>query len=169
MKRISFLLIVILMAGIQVTANAAGKKKQSLHDQMSSGYGLAGCGLGSMIFGAKPGMVQVIAATTNGFYSNQTFGITSGTSNCDIPQMGLEAATYIEINKETLKKDAARGQGETLEDLAGILKCENQLEFDSILQKNYSDIFMKSDDSFNSTRELLKLIETNSSVNCQLS
>ena len=29
-------------------------------------YGDAGCGLGSILFGAKPGFVQVFASTTNG-------------------------------------------------------------------------------------------------------
>src|SRR6266545_2071443 len=45
-------------------------------------YGLAGCGLGSMLIGSKPGIVQIFAATTNGSFGTQTFGITSGTSNC---------------------------------------------------------------------------------------
>ena len=49
---------------------------------MADGYGPAGCGLGSMIFEPDSGFTQVFAATTNGTSGNQTFGITSGTSNC---------------------------------------------------------------------------------------
>src|SRR6186713_935077 len=49
----------------------------------ADGYGPAGCGLGSMIFEPDSGFTQVFAATTNGTSGNQTFGITSGTSNCD--------------------------------------------------------------------------------------
>ena len=39
----------------------------------AAGYGTAGCGLGSMLFGNQKGMVQVLAATTNGISGNQTF------------------------------------------------------------------------------------------------
>ena len=53
-------------------------------------YGAAGCGLGSVVFGAKTGFVQVFAATTNGTSGNQTSGITSGTSNC-VPAAKSEA------------------------------------------------------------------------------
>jgi len=46
-------------------------------------YGMAGCGLGSIAFGNDQTMFkQVLAATTNGTFGTQTFGITSGTSNC---------------------------------------------------------------------------------------
>ena len=44
----------------------------------------AGCGLGSIIFEGQSGVVMnVLAATFNGTSGNQTFGMTSGTSNCD--------------------------------------------------------------------------------------
>ena len=42
-----------------------------------STYGLAGCGLGSMVFGDQKGMIQILAATTNNTFGTQTFGITS--------------------------------------------------------------------------------------------
>ena len=44
-------------------------------------YNMAGCGLGSIVI-SSDGFVQIFAATTNGSTANQTFGITSGTSNC---------------------------------------------------------------------------------------
>ncbi|MEN0057326.1 MAG: DUF3015 family protein, partial [Bdellovibrio sp.] len=44
-------------------------------------YGTAGCGLGSLVFGNEKGPVQIVAATLNGT-GVQTFGITTGTSNC---------------------------------------------------------------------------------------
>jgi len=37
-------------------------------------YGTAGCGPGSMAFWNKPGIIQVLAATTNGTFGTQTFG-----------------------------------------------------------------------------------------------
>lgn len=43
-----------------------------------------GCGLGSMAWRGQSGILpQVAAATTNGTFGNQTFGITFGTSGCD--------------------------------------------------------------------------------------
>ena len=46
-------------------------------------YGTAGCGLGSLVFGNQKGIVQIFAATTNGLFGSQTFGITTGTSNVE--------------------------------------------------------------------------------------
>ena len=45
-----------------------------------------GCGLGSLVIKDQSTvMLQVLAATTNGTSGSQTFGITSGTSNCNKP------------------------------------------------------------------------------------
>ena len=60
---------------------------------MASGTVLAGatrencgCGLGTMLFDGADGLAQqVLAATTNGFLGTQTFGISSGTLDCDLP------------------------------------------------------------------------------------
>src|SRR3954465_9950051 len=82
-------------------------------------FGLAGCGLGSMIFGDQKGPVQILAATTNGPFGSQTFGITSGTSNCvDDSSTARGARNFIEGNREALAKDAARGSGETITTLS---------------------------------------------------
>ncbi|HEY8553803.1 MAG TPA: DUF3015 family protein [Burkholderiales bacterium] len=41
------------------------------------------CGWGSKLFDGQRGVVpQVLAATTNGTFGSQTFGISSGTSGC---------------------------------------------------------------------------------------
>ena len=49
-----------------------------------AGYGAAGCGLGSFVFGDNNSWwAQTLGATTNGTSGSQTFGITTGTSNCD--------------------------------------------------------------------------------------
>ena len=140
-------------------------KKQSLHDQVTGqGYGLAGCGVGSIIFGPKPGPVQIASATTNGIYWNNTFGMTSGTSNCDIPEMGHQAAMFIEVNHETLAKDAARGQGETVAGLAVILKCSNPASFGQSLQQNYERIFAPGKSTYDTTREILSTIKTDQAL-----
>lgn len=120
MKKIVALMLILASAQL---ANA--KKKEPLLDQVSgAGYGMAGCGLGSLIFGPKPGKVQIFASTTNDIYGNQTFGITSGTSNCDIPEMGQQAAVFIEVNKEVVRKEAAMGSGESVDAVSMLLNCD---------------------------------------------
>ena len=111
-------------------------------------YGMAGCGLGSMAFEHQNGKEQIIAATLNGT-GEQTFGITTGTSNCT-DDSHTASAMYIAVNKESLKKDIARGNGESLNGLSQILKCGDSSTLGATLQKNYAEIFpsetVKSED-----------------------
>ena len=108
----------------------------------AAGYGAAGCGLGSMVFGNKPGAVQILAATTNGTFASQTFGITTGTSHCDGSLMGgAGAKVFIEANKEALAKDISRGQGETLKNLASLAGCADPTAVGGALQKSFGAIF----------------------------
>lgn len=127
----------------QQTQPERQKRNAPLADQLSGqGYGMAGCGLGSMVFGDKPGMIQIVAATLNGIYGNQTFGITSGTSNCETPARAQRsAAFFITANRETIQKDIARGSGETLTSLSQILGCKNSDQVGMKLQQNYPAIF----------------------------
>lgn len=105
-------------------------------------YGSAGCGLGSMLFGAKPGLVQVLAATTNGTFWSQTFGITSGTSNCSDTRGGTASTkAFIETNREALAKDVARGTGETISSLSTVARCTNGKAVGPTLQRDFSAIF----------------------------
>lgn len=89
------------------------------------GYGAAGCGLGSMIIGARPGIIQVFAGTTNGFSGSQTSGITSGTSNCSSSSAYLQKQqeTFVYVNIDSLEQDMAAGGGETLNSFASLLGC----------------------------------------------
>lgn len=109
----------------------------------AAGYGSAGCGLGSIVLGDKPGFMQVFAATTNGTSGSQTFGITSGTSNCG--SAGKSSEQFIEANKVSLGNDIARGEGETIQSLATIMNVKNTTEFASVLKAQYSEIFKTSD------------------------
>jgi hypothetical protein len=105
-------------------------------------YGTAGCGLGSMAFGDQKGMIQVLAATTNGTFGTQTFGITSGTSNCGEASASVSGTkTFIEGNREALAKDAARGSGETITTLTAMAGCKDEKAVGSMLQKNFSRLF----------------------------
>lgn len=108
-------------------------------------HGPAGCGLGSMVLEGQSGLVMnVLAATLNGTSGNQTFGMTSGTSNCDVDERTKVASVnYIEANKVALSNDIARGNGETLAALGKIYGCSNIQNMGTTLQRNYSSIFAK--------------------------
>jgi len=91
-------------------------------------YGMAGCGLGSIVFERDNAPVkQIVAATLNGT-GVQTFGITSGTSNCvsgGIVKAEREQAAFAEVNFQDLKGNMAAGGGEYLASLATLLGCED--------------------------------------------
>lgn len=111
----------------------------------AAGYGDAGCGLGSLIFGDASGPIQISAATTNGT-GMQSFGISSGTSNCDASGIVLaekEKEVFVAQNFSSLAKEMATGTGERLAALAGLLGCptEHQTRFNTVSQRNYSTIF----------------------------
>lgn len=139
--RIAKLLVSALVMISAATGLAAEKAKtKSLHDQFTGqGYGMAGCGLGSVVFGDKPGMIQVVAVTVNGT-GIQTFGISSGTSNCGESGRASQAHQYIEVNKVVLEKEISRGQGETLASLSQLIDCKSS-SFGSDLKNNYSTSF----------------------------
>jgi hypothetical protein len=108
---------------------------------MADAYGTAGCGLGSIVFGDKPGMIQVLAATTNST-GVQTFGITSGTSNCGSSEPSAESAkAFVETNREALAKDAAKGNGETIASLTTLAGCSDAAAVGATLQSSFSTIF----------------------------
>src|SRR5690606_2203137 len=132
----------------------------------SARYGAAGCGLGSMVFeGDQTWWKQVLAATTNGTSGTQTFGISTGTSNCDSPaplKVG-QAQAYVEANKVALANDIARGNGETIVGLSKVYGCANSMEFGQALKSNYSAIFPESNVS---AREITHNINSVASTTC---
>ncbi len=145
-------------------ASEPAHPRKSLHDQVSGqGYGLAGCGLGSIVFGPKPGMIQIVAAWLNAT-GYQTFAITTGTSNCDIPEAGHQAAVFIEVNKETVTKEAARGTGETIDGLAEIFQCRDSHLLGESIKAHYNEIFGGSNSTYESTRQIIKTINSDSSL-----
>ena len=105
-------------------------------------YGPAGCGLGSLIFDANSGFTQIFAATTNGTSGNQTFGISSGTSNCDTGAGNKQSArAFVQTNRAALAKDIARGRGETISNLSALAGCSNSKAVGVKLQRNFRSIF----------------------------
>jgi len=107
-------------------------------------YGMAGCGVGALVWGDQPGKIQIAAGILNNLISPQTSAITSGTSNCYEDNGRAASDMYIETNKVALQEDVARGQGETLAGLLTIWKCDNTSGIGGVLQKNYNGIFTGS-------------------------
>jgi hypothetical protein len=107
----------------------------------SGRYGLAGCGLGSMAFGAQPGGVQIFAGTTNALFGTQTFGITTGTSNCGPGLLAQGTRNFVDANREVLAKDISRGQGESIGALTWINGCADSRAVGSALQRSFVRIF----------------------------
>ena len=103
---------------------------------------IGGCGWGAKLFDGQSGVLpQVLAVTTNGTSGNQTFGITTGTSNCADTGGGMASIkSFTETNREALAKDMSRGQGETLKNLAVLAGCTDASAVGVTLQKNYSSI-----------------------------
>ncbi|MCM2268134.1 MAG: DUF3015 domain-containing protein [Elusimicrobiales bacterium] len=108
-------------------------------------YGSAGCGLGSLAFKNNDG-TQILAATTNGTFGSQTFGITFGTSNCNAKGMikvSMARESFIEANYKDLSRDVAAGKGEYVTNLAKLYGYtpETTWKFTQLLQKNHTTIF----------------------------
>src|SRR5689334_18178616 len=86
-------------------------------------YGMAGCGLGSMIFGDK---AQIFAATTNDI-GLAGFAITSGTSNCqeDPHAAAIQAQQkFFQANLKVLSKEMAQGDGQYVRAFANTMGCK---------------------------------------------
>ncbi|HTE53798.1 MAG TPA: DUF3015 family protein [Kofleriaceae bacterium] len=137
--------LAITFLAVLTTSSAREASAQAPGSGFEPTYGEAGCGLGSMLIGSKPGIVQVFAATTNGFLGTQTFGITSGTSNCG-SSGGAVASTknFVETNRAVVAKDIARGQGETIATLSTLAGCGDSHMVGSSLQRNFKRIFPDS-------------------------
>jgi hypothetical protein len=107
-------------------------------------YGMAGCGLGSVVVG-KSGN-QIVAATTNGT-GTQTFGISSGSSNCvTATQQTAKIKNFIEANYESLITDMAKGNGDSIKTLSSMYGCDSQ-KFSETMKQNYSKISSNSTDA----------------------
>ena len=106
-----------------------------------------GCGLGSIAWEGQNGLMsQTLAATTNGTFGNQTFGITSGTSNCEQYKSfsyNEKVDTFVAENMDNLAMDIARGQGEYVNTLAVLMEVPDAKKawFRSQLQAHFSDIY----------------------------
>ncbi|MDX1551442.1 MAG: DUF3015 domain-containing protein [Marinobacter sp.] len=107
-----------------------------------------GCGVGAMIWKGQSGIApHVLAATTNGTFGNQTFGMTTGTLGCQTNQSVQSMAMYMESNIDKVARDMSRGSGENLDTLAVLLGVDetDRSAFRNALQDNFATIFPSSD------------------------
>jgi hypothetical protein len=106
-----------------------------------------GCGLGYLLFQGQRGILpQILAATTNGTFGNQTFGMTTGTSGCSpdgIVSREHETALYAQATIENLSQEMAQGQGEHLASLATLMGVPAELHatFFELTQQHYATLF----------------------------
>jgi hypothetical protein len=129
------LLMVALLSATALLVNNISAKEE---------YGMAGCGLGSLVI-KNDGFVQVFASTTNATSGSQIYGISSGTSNCvvsaGVAKNEKAQEIFVSTNYESLEQEAAMGKGEKLSALANLFGCESPKDFSAMAKSNYSKIF----------------------------
>lgn len=104
----------------------------------------AGCGLGSLLFKEDKPVHQILAATTNGTFGNQTFGITTGTLGCTsggLIKASREREVFTATNYRVLEREMAAGRGEYLSSLAALSGCK-ATEFSSFAKARYEKIIV---------------------------
>ena len=110
-----------------------------------------GCGLGTMLLGDKGGskLMQTLITTTNATTTNQWIGITLGIQSFGCVNSAWTANeavdTFVQGNIDTLIRDVAAGQGDTIDSLASILEIRDVDAFGSKLQENFAIIFPSAD------------------------
>ena len=118
-----------------------------------------GCGVGSQVWAGQSGKVpKILAATTNGIFTNQLLGITFGTLGCSgTGTVTAQAVTFTNENAETLARDMAVGEGESLNVLAELLniKSQDKARFFAVSKQNFSEIY--SSENQNSLQILASL------------
>lgn len=108
-----------------------------------------GCGLGTMLWEGKADnstLFQAFQATTNGTSGSQTFGISSGTSECQTNSQFVQNEKlihFVQANMDNLAKDIAMGKGETLDTFAEMLNVDpsRSAAFNATLQANFDKIY----------------------------
>ncbi len=134
----------VLMVFVVSSAFAASKGGAS-----GRAHRNVGCGLGTMLWQHNSDdsvLSQTLQVTTNGTCGNQTFGITTGTSECEQPANFAKndrLNEFVVANMDNLAKDIAKGGGESLETFAELMQIptEKRAEFYRNLQANFAKVF----------------------------
>ena len=115
----------------------------------ASGKANTGCGLGTVLWDGKADdsvISQASQATTNGTFGTQTFGISSGTSECGTPSKVVQNERlnhFVRANMDNLAIDIAKGSGESLDTFAELLQVpvDQRMAFNENLQHNFGKVF----------------------------
>ncbi|GIX42423.1 MAG: hypothetical protein KatS3mg129_2156 [Leptospiraceae bacterium] len=153
MKKI-YLTLVGLIAGISLIG---------ISSLSAAPYGMAGCGLGSLII-KENNILQIFAATTNGTFGNQTFGITTGTSNCTPNSSAYQEKQqeiFVTVNFESLESEMAMGKGEKIMAFSQMLGCDSET-FAKISKEKYKEFFSET----TTPKELLQKVKTYTNKVC---
>ncbi|MEQ1342547.1 DUF3015 family protein [Acinetobacter seifertii] len=126
-------------------------KKLALAALLAAGSSVAmadndvGCGVGTQVWAGKKGVApKILAATTNGIFTNQLLGITFGTLGCrQGGTVTAQVVTFTNENAETLARDMAVGQGESLNVLAELMqiKPQDKDRFFKVSKANFGEIY----------------------------
>ena len=110
-----------------------------------------GCGWGTQVFkGSKGKAPRILAATTNGLFGNQTFGISSNTAGCTgegVIASAQRLNMYAGANIDKLQRDMALGRGESLDTLAHLMGIQDadKPAFYQLTRSHFADIFPSED------------------------
>lgn len=136
----------------------------------ASGQNDAGCGLGSMLFKEQKPVHQVLAATTNGCFGNQTFGITTGTLGCTSGGMiksSKEREVFTATNIRAIEREMAAGKGQYVSSLAALSGCGAKSdEFGAMAKAKYEKLFPSASTG---SAELLKNLDAEIKADASLS
>lgn len=152
-KGLIFILCVFFLAAAVSTASARTVRQD------------CGCGLGGMALGNQTGFgFKILATFLNNISANQTFGISSGTLDCD-PRSSIfsKMDSYIADNMDILAVEIAQGEGESLDALAEIadISADKKATFCASLQNNFAKIFPNETVTHDAvSKEILAVIET---------
>ena len=135
-------LIALVAFAFATTALAASAPSKPAQSSSGTPYKSAGCGVGHYVF-KDEGITQIFAATTNGTFGNQTFGISTGTLDCAGPggyvYNDVQQQMYVESNFDSISQEMAQGSGEHLSALATLMGCQsNAAQFSNVLKDSAS-------------------------------
>ena len=107
--------------------------------------------------------MQILAATTNNIYGNQTFGITSGTLGCTqdgVVSSSAKLSMFTGSNMDRLARDMSQGEGESLATLADLMGIEStdKAAFYSASRENFDKIFASADVNANLSLNLKDIV-----------
>ncbi len=107
----------------------------------------SGCGLGSVLFEGQSGvLMNILAQTTNGFYSTNNFAITTGTSECDASDSVMNEMMqeqFVSVNYDNLSGEMAQGHGQYVTAMADLMGCPaaTRETFARMSQEKYPELF----------------------------